>query len=403
MLNKTNKPETISTSELAQASSIDTIEKGISDETALPNELYIQIETLPAESIEDETRLVEITDNKLLGQVNNWLTGVFQAGNSVNNVAQIVKTGPVYRSIVPAGTKLANSKAMDGAYRGIFHGANGIKGQANLVKVESGTAIATNSISAMMNVSSLIVGQYYMKQSHAELDIISDGIEQMQSFQDNEYRSRVFSLVTHVKKIANFQSEILENEELRISKIHQLDSLEVECTQLLGQANLTLAGFAYKNKLSYEEYEKIVHKVQKWLVYQKSLLEILYKISDLRYTLHIGTVSREQCATLIPTYKKQVIDTQKRINSWHNNSAKRLGININEVRRKREGLDGAIHFIPSLLNDDYKFRPINMKTANMITEQVKNREERYVAYTSELYNEDVQLISKDGRLYYLPE
>lgn len=390
-------------SDSLQESLIDTTKEHVSIETNPTTELDIQIETLPAESIEDETRLVEITDNKLLGQVNNLLTGVFQAGNSVNNVAQIVKTGPVYRAIVPAGTKLANSKAMDGAYRGIFHGANGVKGQANLVEIESGTTIATNSISVAMNVSSLIVGQYYMRQINAELDVISDGIEQMQSFQDNEYRSRVFSLVTHAKKIANFQSEILENEELRISKIHQLDSLEVECTQLLGQANLTLAGFANKNKLSYEEYEKIVHKVQKWLVYQKSLLEILYKISDLRYTLHIGTVSREQCATLIPTYKKQVIDTQKRINSWHNNSAKRLGININEVRRKREGLDGAIHFIPSLLNDDYKFRPINMKTANMITEQIKNREDRYVADTSELYSEDVQLISKDGRLYYLPE
>ena len=382
---------------------VDTTKECVSIGTEPTTELDIQIEMLPAESIEDETGLVEITDNKLLGQVNNLLTGVFQAVNSVNNVAQIVKTGPVYRAIVPAGTKLANSKAMDGAYRGIFHGTNGIKGQANLVEIESGTTIATNSISVAMNVSSLICGQYYMRQINAELDVISDGIEQMQSFQDNEYRSRVFSLVTHVKKIANFQSEILENEELRISKIHQLDSLEVECTQLLGQANLALAGYANKNKLSYEEYEKIVHKVQKWLVYQKSLLEILYKISDLRDTLHIGTVSREQCATLIPTYKKQVIDTQKRINSWHNNSAKRLGININEVRRKREGLDGAIHFIPSLLNDDYKFRPINMKTANMITEQIKNREDRYVADTSELYSEDVQLISKDGRLYYLPE
>ena len=402
-MQKTNTLENNLVDDSMQGALVDTTKECVSIGTEPTTELDIQIEMLPAESIEDETGLVEITDNKLLGQVNNLLTGVFQAGNSVNNVAQIVKTGPVYRAIVPAGTKLANSKAMDGAYRGIFHGTNGIKGQANLVEIESGTTIATNSISVAMNVSSLIVGQYYMRQINAELDVISDGIEQMQSFQDNEYRSRVFSLVTHVKKIANFQSEILENEELRISKIHQLDSLEVECTQLLGQANLTLAGYANKNKLSYEEYEKIVHKVQKWLVYQKSLLEILYKISDLRYTLHIGTVSREHCATLIPTYKKQVIDTQKRINSWHNNSAKRLGININEVRRKREGLDGAIHFIPSLLNDDYKFRPINMKTANMITEQIKNREDRYVADTSELYSEDVQLISKDGRLYYLPE
>lgn len=386
-----------------QGSLVDTTKECVSIETEPTTELDIPIEMVPAESIEDETGLIEITDSRILAQVSNSLPGLFQTGNSINNVAQIVRNGTVYKAILPAGAKLAKSKDIEGAVRGIFHGATGIKGQANLVKIESGTAIATNSISAAMNVSSLIVGQYYMKQINAELDVISDGIDKIQSFQENEYRSKVFSLVAHVKRIANFQSEILENDELRISKIYQLDSLEKDCAELLGQANLTLAGFSNKNKLSYEEYEKTIYNAQKWLIYQKSLLEVLYKISDLRYTLHLGAVSREQCATLISTYKKQVIDTQKRINSWHNNSAKRLGININEVRRKREGLDGAIHFIPSLLNDDYKFRPINMKTANMITEQIKNREERYVADTSELYSEDVQLISKDGRLYYLPE
>ncbi|WLD76428.1 hypothetical protein QU661_00880 [Mogibacterium neglectum] len=119
--------------------------------------------------------------------------------------------------------------------------------------------------------------------------------------------------------------------------------------------------------------------------------------------MHIGTVSREQCATLIPTYKKQVIDTQKRINSWHNNSAKRLGIKIDEICKKRAGLDGAIHFIPGLLKDEYKFRSIDMKTVKMIIEQAMGYEEQCAAHTSELYNKDVQLISKDGRLYYLPE
>lgn len=403
MLNKTNKLETTSTSELEQASSIDTIEKGILDETAISNELDSQIETLPAEYIEDETRLVEITDSKLLSHIYNSLPGLFQTGNSINNVAQIVRNGPVYKAILPAGVKLTKSKDMEGAFRGIFHGATGIKGQANLVKIESGTTLATNSISAAMNLSSLIVGQYYMKQINAELDVISDGIDRIQSFQENEYRSKVFSLVAHVKRIANFQSEILENDELRISKIYQLDSLEKDCADLLGQANLTLAGFANKNKLSYEEYEKTIYKVQKWLIYQKSLLEVLYKISDLRYTLSVGTVSREQCVTLIPTYKKQVIATQERINLWHNKSTKRLGININEIRRKRIGLDRAIYLIPSLFKDDYKFRPIKMKTANMIIEQAMNRKERYVADITELYNEDVKLISKDGRLYYLPE
>lgn len=82
---------------------------------------------------------------------------------------------------------------------------------------------------------------------------------------------------------------------------------------------------------------------------------------------------------------------------------KRLGIKIDEICRKRAGLDGAIHFIPGLLKDEYKFRSIDMKTVKMIIEQAIGYEEQCAAYTSELYNEDVQLISKDGRLYYLPE
>ncbi len=40
----------------------------------------------------------------------------------------------------------------------------------------------------------------------------------------------------------------------------------------------------------------------------------------------------------------------------------------------------------------------DMKTVKMIIEQGMGYEEQCAEYTSELYNEDVQLISKDGRL-----
>lgn len=165
----------------------------------------------------------------------------------------------------------------------MYHGANGIKGHADWLPVKSqkGMAVVANTAVAAMGVASMVVGQYYMTRINAGLGAISDGISEIQNFQDNEYRSRVFSLVAHVKKIADFQTEILENNELRISKINQLDSLEEECTQLLGQANLTLAGFAKKTDLDYEAYEKVVGNAQNWFMYQKSLLDVLYKISDL--------------------------------------------------------------------------------------------------------------------------
>ena len=402
-MQKTSTLENNLVDDSLQEALVDTTKECVSIETEPTTELDIQIEMLPVESIEDETGLVEITDSKILAQVSNLLPGLFQTGNSINNVARIIRNGPVYKPIMPAGAKLAKSKDVEGAFRGICLGDNGIKAQANFVKVKSGATIATNSVSAVMNVSSLIVGQYYMNQINAELDVISEGIDQIQSFQDNEYHSKVFSLVAHVKRISNFQSEILENDELRISKIYQLDSLEKDCAELLGQANFALADFTNMNKLSYKEYEKVIAEVQKWYTYQKSLIEVMYKISDLRYTLHLGAVSREQCADLLITYQEQIGDTHERINVWHYKTAKRLGIKIDEICRKRAGLDGAIHFIPGLLKDEYKFRSIDMKTVKMIIEQAMGYEEQCATYTSELYNEDVQLISKDGRLYYLPE
>lgn len=159
------------------------------------------------------------------------------------------------------GARLADSKAMESAVRGIYHGADGIKSHADLVAVEAqkGTAVVATSAAAM-GVASMVVGQYYMNRINEELGEISDGISQITDFQDNDYRSRVFSLASHVKTIADFQSEILENSELRLSKISQLDSLEEECTKLLGQANLTLAGFTKKTGLDYDSYEKRIGK-----------------------------------------------------------------------------------------------------------------------------------------------
>ena len=321
-------------------------------------ELVIQMEILPAATIPDENKLVEISDSRVLTHVNNLIPGLAQVGNVVNNAVQAAQgNGEVlYRAIIPVGAKLTDSKAMGGAVRGIYHGADGIRGHANLVAVEAqkGTAVVANTAAAAMGVASMVVGQYYMTQINAELGEISDGISKIADFQDNEYRSRVFSLVAHVKKIADFQIEILENTELRLSKISQLDSLEEECTQLLGQANLALVGYTDKNNLDYDAYEKELTEVQNWYMYQKSLLDMINKISELRYTLHLGAVSREHCVALLPTYTNQVAETQKRLTGWHQTTTERLGIDISEVRRKRAGFDGVIHFLPGLFNDNLK-------------------------------------------------
>ena len=370
------------------------------------NELVIQMEKLPAEKVPAQNKLVEIKDNKLLAHVNNLIPEIAQVQNTAQNVAKAAeRSGEVlYRAIIPTGAKLVDSRDMAGAFRGFCRDENNIVKHANLVAVqaEKGTEVLSNVASSAMEVASMIVGQYYIEQINNQLGAISDGISKISDFQNNEYRSRVFSLVAYIKNIADFQIEILENDELRLSKISQLDGLEEECTQLLGQANLTLADYTQKNDLNYVAYEKDVIEVQNWYAYQKALTNVLYRISELKYTLHMGAVSREQCGAMLPIYTNQVAETQMRLTEWHQQTAKRLKIDTVETRRKRDGIDGVIHFVPGLFNDNLNFRSIEAGTAEMIQTQSEGKQVTYEHDTSNLYSEDVQLIIKDDKIYYLP-
>lgn len=47
-------------------------------------ELVIQMEMLPAEAITDKSKLVEITDSKVLAHINNLVPGLAQVSNVVN-------------------------------------------------------------------------------------------------------------------------------------------------------------------------------------------------------------------------------------------------------------------------------------------------------------------------------
>ncbi|MCR4717753.1 MAG: hypothetical protein K5656_11305 [Lachnospiraceae bacterium] len=355
---------------------------------------------IPKEEVVDETSLVEITDSTVLARIDSLIPGMTQAGIAAINAAQ-ASGETLYKAIIPAGAKLTNSKAMNGAVRGIYHGADGIKGHANLVAVNQTASTVANTAAAAMSVASMVVGQYYMTQINAELGEISDGIEKISSFQDNEYKSRVFALMAQIKKIASFQAEIIDNPELRAAEIAHLNKLEDECIQLLGQANLMIADLTKKKDMDFSAYEKQLGYVQSWYVYQQNLLDLLYKISDLKYVLNLGNVSKKQCGALLPTYTKQVSDSQELLSKWHQDSMEKLSVDMDGATRKRDGIDAAINWIPGLFDGKKNYCSISGKTVDMIGMQLSgNNDSR--RQKEELYNEDVQIISKGGKVYYLP-
>lgn len=365
------------------------------------NRMVVKVEELPLETIENCKSMFEITDNKILGHIDNLVPGLIQVGTATNNAIQ-ANSSVVYQAIIPAGATLTKSNSMNNAVRGMYHGTNGIKGHANFVEVNQTGKAVSNTLSTGISVTSMIVGQYYMTQINSELTKINEEISKISTFQDNEYKSKILALVIQIKRISTFQTEIMENQQLRDLDIDKLNHLEQNCIELLGQANLTIMEFTKKDDLDYKKYNNQLTEIHNWYIYQKTLLEMLYKITDLRNILYVGAISKEQLNIIPTTYTKQVMEVHDLLTKWHERITKKLGIDTETARRKRMGFDGVIHWIPGLFKNDFNFCAISERTKTMIKEQTSN----YNVTSQDkdnLFDKDAKIISKDGKLYYLPQ
>lgn len=365
-------------------------------------EIAIKVEQLPIEAIANYDAKHEIKDNKILAQVNSLVPELVQVGTTASNAIQ-ANSQVLYQAIIPAGTTLTKSSNMENAFRGMYHGTKGIKGHADLVAVNQQKTAIANTVSSGIGVTSIIVGQYYMTQINDELDKINNELSKISNFQDNEYKSKILSIIIQIKRISTFETEILENKQLRDLDIDKLNVLEQTCTELLGQANCTIKEYTQKNDLNYKEYSTVLNSIHTWHNYQKTLLKLLYKITELKNILYLGAMSEEQMTVVLNDYIKQTMEVHNTLISWHEETMKRLEIDIETSRIKRKGIDGAIHWIPGLFKDDFNFSIISENTKLMIEQQSSEYDLKNKYINEDIFNKDIKLISKDGKVYYLPE
>lgn len=371
--------------------------------------LVIQFEDLQALSSEEERQLVEIKDKKLLAKIDSAIPGTLQAvansGASKSAQDMVKQAGKLYRVIIPDGAVLDKSRSVEGAFRATFREVpNRIKGDANLIPVDATAAkglAAVSAANAVMNVASMAVGQYYMAQINNQLEDITEGIEKIAAFQNNEYKSKVLALVAEVQKASTFQTEIMENNELRNRELSHLRTLEHECAELLGQANLTLQEFAEKKGLDYEDYEKLVGEAQTWFRYQQILLQIMQQIADLTYALNLGAISRENSMALLAPYTKQADFTRDKLMAWHESTCQQLKIDLDAGWRERQGFNKVLLTVPALFKDELHYKAVPRHTVHQIRKQTENQDTT-LTQVDDLFHEDVQFIAKDGALYYLP-
>lgn len=368
------------------------------------NKLQVQVEQLPESIDMSQHELIEIKDEKVISRIKSAVPelGIIAVNaGAVTQGIQLASEG-VYKAILPAGAKLVNSKDMQGAVRGFFRQGKGIGGQANWISVdnEANKIAAANIANVAMGAAALVVGQYYMTQINSELILLNDSISKIADFQMAEYKSRVLTLITQVRRASDFQVEIIEDINLRNEEIQRLQSVEATCMDLLNQANVTIADYCSKEGATFEQYEKMMDEVAVWQKYQLALTDILRMISDLNYTFHLGAMSKEQCysayTNLYDTTKK-IINKLKR---WHEVHQRKFSIDIDQARRARHGLDAYIHKPLELFDEKYKYKDIGKKVAVNIRQQKRAQLNERTPDMRNRYNEDVCLIAQDGKIFY---
>ncbi len=373
------------------------------------NELPVRFEEVTALSEVDDSKLVEVKDNNLLARIDSVVPGAAQAVANFGAVKAYHEAaesaGQLYKVIIPKGAVLDKSRAMEGAVRGSYRNVPGsIKGNANWVAVDNKAAeglAKVGSATAIMNVASMVVGQYYMTQINDQLDSINASIDKIAEFQETEYKSKVLALVAEMQKASTFQIETMESNELRNRELMHLRTLEHECAELLGQANLSLQGVCDSSDIDYQKYEGKVKTAEKWFQCQQILLKVMNQIAELSYSMNLGAISRKNSFALLEPYVKQANDTLNMLSDWHTGVCEKLEIDTEEQRRKRQGIEGFVMGALGIINDDFNYKKVSGTMINRIEQQTGSEVSRALI-DSDLFQEDVNLIAKNGKLYYLP-
>jgi len=368
--------------------------------------ITITIERLPVTTEIDEKSLFEITDRTVIARISETIPAAAEtAAKTITNKA--LKNIELYKAVIPSGATLAESKQIEGAVRGFYRGAKGIKGQANLVKVDptkisKATSVA-NGVANVMNVGSLVVGQYYMSEINSKLETMTKSIDKINNFQEREFKSRILSLLSRVGEISQFSSEIMENDEQRKIKLTTLENLKGITTELLVQVNLTITDISQKSpNPDYKEYQEKVDEFNILIEYQNVLVTVLEEISKLTYLLGKGGISSVMCYSLFNKFLEQSVQTRNLLEQWHDKQVKVLSIDLNKNRISKSGVEGFFSAIPAFADDKWKYKELKLGLVQKINTQSKSKL-KALNEPEEIYDEDVQLIIKDGKYYFLHE
>lgn len=379
------------------------------------NRPLVSVSRVPMNVEVEESRLHEITDPNIMTRLSSLNPAIVNALGKTQTVTTTTKTkisGDYYKVSLKKGGELVKSKNMEDAYRGFTRGPKGIKEQANLMKanptktkkITTNTKMATSAVANVMNVASLIVGQYYMSEVNSKLEGINKSLSAISDYQKREFKSRVRSLVANVQAISTFSEEIFEDDTIRNNKLIHLQQLQEQTTQLLEQVNLEIEEIIQmKPQISYDEYSSNVNHLESLVFFQKILIRVLQEIGKLTFVFGNGKLSQESSFSLFHTYAEQISTLSNKLIYWQKNHIEKYAIDMDASKRKKQGIEGVVSNVTGVINADWRYAKLEEGLIINIKHQLTLDKVEQESQETDLYQNDLQLLIRDGKTYlWLP-
>lgn len=360
--------------------------------------VYIPLEEVSEITGIENEKLIEVTDKDVIEKFSNTipdLSSLIKKSIASKDVAT-----KIFSVFIPKKDTLASTRNVMGTTEGFVRGKNGVLSYksgidisaANFVKVSSVTNLATLGVQLIMEVQ--------MNEIKSSLTSIEETVNKISEFQEREFTSRIKTLSSDVLEISKYSDEIMQDDEARSRKMESLDELKNESKQLLNQVNLNIKGVINENTEKYENYQNKTNEISQEQNVQNILINVLNEISKLTYFLGQGKTSADLSYEAYNSYQEEVTEINTAVKEWQEIQIERLNIDLKKGQRAKSGVEGLVSKVPSLIDEKWKYEKMDVSVLNEIKKQcspIKSESK----HQNELFDTDVTMIVKGGRLYYL--
>jgi len=112
-----------------------------------------------------------------------------------------------------------------------------------------------------------------------------------------------------------------------------------------------------------------------------------------------GNRSTDMCYSLYQKFWDFSVKAKVVLEDWHDKQVTALKIDLDKNRRSKSGVEGFFAHVPAFFDDKYKYKDLKQGIAQKINDQSQTKPQQMIEQKA-VYDEDVQIVIKDGKYYY---